>query len=253
MNAYEKLKKHHAKHIYTKGANKGDAPVSQRGKSHFRVIEYPDAYAVRMYNTDILMAYPDGRVIIDCEDYASRPTTQSNLNEALRKFVSPGVWMHSMRKFGYSQLVLGRVNTAGMREYYRYYNGITLDSNGTRQPQIVSELRHFNRKQLDKAQVTQFVADMQESGFKDAFKILHSVVTVDDVRMRIVSHLALRDANRADEWKWAIAKHAFRRYYNYKTNQYVNDKLTASETWSQLMRECKRDMYEIVPTEFTVV
>lgn len=256
MNTYEELARHHAKHIYTKGAHKGDAPMDKRGKTHLRVIKYPDAYAVRMYDTDILTATPDGRVVLDCNGYIERPTTQKNLTEALRKFVAPGVWVSSTRKFSYSQLVLC-VSQLGGRKLYRYYDGITLDMNSTSQEGfVISELRRFQRKQVDKEAVAAFYAGMERSGFKSAFKVLHSVMEWDDRVVGIVHNAmtrVLQDSEAARYWKPIIAKHTFRRYWNWKTGQYVIDKLDASAVWTALMRECKRDMFEVVPTEYTVI
>ena len=90
--AYGNLSLYHSRHVYKRGAYKGDAPAdsTNRGKSHFRVIKpdpaYPtDPYKVRFWSTNIIVAYPDGRIKINCNGYDNAPTTRRALNEGLAR------------------------------------------------------------------------------------------------------------------------------------------------------------------------
>ena len=99
MNMYTKLMMHLERHMYKRGAHKGDAPANKdrRGMSHFRVVKGNDSTVrIRMYNTDIITAHQDGSVRIDTNGYHTHNTTILRLNEALGWFFE-GVRVH-MRK-----------------------------------------------------------------------------------------------------------------------------------------------------------
>jgi hypothetical protein len=137
-----KLKLHLERHIYKRGQYKGDAPMEarQRSKNHYRVIDRGTHMAVRFHNTDIIKAYPDGKITIDCEGWADRITTKTHLNMAL-----PGAYyVASYKVHSHSQLVV-RTQTGR----YRYYDGITFDADGT----PTTELKPFLARRIDKDQV----------------------------------------------------------------------------------------------------
>jgi hypothetical protein len=130
-NAYGNLSLHHSRHEYKRGEHKGDAPAdgSNRGKSHFRVIKpdaaYPtDPYKVRFHATNILLAYPDGRIKINCNGFGDRPTTRVALMQALSICGIRG------------GLCSKRIGTCSQTELfiwgksYKYYDGMEFSADG---------------------------------------------------------------------------------------------------------------------------
>ena len=104
---YERLQAHLTKHAYKRGANKGDAPLdsSRRGRSHERVSTRRDHMAVRFWNTDVIRAYPDGRIVLNCGGWYMSPTTKTCVNDALRWFGGNIAWLYSDRLYGKTQTV----------------------------------------------------------------------------------------------------------------------------------------------------
>lgn len=130
--AYGNLSLHHSRHEYKRGQYKGDAPADAtlRGKSHFRVIKpnpaYPgDPYKVRFWATDIIVAYPDGRIKINCNGFDNRPTTRKAMNEAL------SLW--GFRGHLYSRRIgkLSQTAISSNGKSYRYYDVMEFDAEGT--------------------------------------------------------------------------------------------------------------------------
>ena len=257
MNAYEKIKQHHAANIYTKGTNKGDAPLTKRAKTKLRVIKYDDAYAVKMYNTDILTIYPNNHIVIDCNGHIERPTTQANLNEALGMFCG-GITVSKWNMFSNSQHILRTYEKIGgtYTEFkYRYYDGIELSLNND-DPEVVSELKPLKRKRIDKPRVAAFTEGMAQCGFKDAFKVMHAMCEVSnmgDTHSHAALDVQISEVEYSDYWLAIVANHSFRRYYNRESGKYVYDKQDAKDVWTSLMRECKRTMYEVVDTDVCCV
>lgn len=130
--AYGNLSLHHSRYIYKRGEHKGDAPADSynRGKSHFRVIKpdpaYPnDPYKVLFWQTNILLAYPDGRIKINANGFDSRSTTRSAMRDALSLCGFRGS-LYSMRLGTLSQTAV-RINGKS----YRYYDVMEFDAAGT--------------------------------------------------------------------------------------------------------------------------
>ncbi len=130
--AYGNLSLYHSRHVYKRGAYKGDAPAdsSRRGKSHFRIIKpndaYPsDPYLVRFWSTNILTAYPDGRIKINCNGFDDRPTTRTSMNLALSICGFRG-GLYSRRIGTLSQTAIS-INGKS----YRYYDVMEFDAEGT--------------------------------------------------------------------------------------------------------------------------
>ena len=250
---YETLAEFHATRIYTKGAHKGDAPLDKRSKSHLRVIKYDASYAVRFHNTDILTVEPSGSVYIDCEGWANRPTTQAAVNDALSVLFSyrkPS--LGSSRIFNHSQLVLYRYIPNKGYEKFKYYDGMSLDAHG----EIQSELKCFQRKQTNKAQVAAFTANIKESGFKDVFKVMHAGIEVpsplilhaiDDVATLVSSN------EYAEDWPKIISNAALDWTYSYTLGRRTIEVRSAAATWTNIMRDCKKKMFEIIDTDVFVV
>jgi hypothetical protein len=127
--AHAHLMLHHSRHRYAKGQFKGDAPADpdRRAKSHFRVTHHPhtNSYAVRFHYTDILTAYPDGSVVLNCNGWASHPTTRLAMRAAFGITNMP-FYLSSARLGGLSQPVL----YAQGRKPLRYYDGMMFDPQG---------------------------------------------------------------------------------------------------------------------------
>jgi len=254
MNMYTKLSMHLARHMYKKGAHKGDAPAysGRRGMSHFRVVKgNDDTMHIRMWNTNIITAYPDGRVQIDTNGYHSHNTTIIRLNDALLMFFEGvRVKMYKQSILSYSQPVL---NVDGKR--YSYYDGIRLSETG----EITTPLQAFEQKRVDKAETKALADDLQESGFKDAYALLYGMATPDDGDPRVPMFGvrlpdALIDNNQAEHWKPLIARYKFERYYSMSKGGYVfEEKSNAKACWATIMQNCKKNMYVVSRSETYVL
>ena len=244
---------HLSRHMYKRGRNKGDAPAdkTRRDMSHFRVMKDAEGkMRIRMYNTDIITAYPNGDVKIDTRGYYRHNTTIIRLNDALATFFDGArVQMYKNSILSYSQPVL-RVD--GKR--YSYYDGMTLNEQGT----IITPLQAFEQKRVDKAETKAFADDLKESGFTDAFKLLYSVATADDVEPDNYALFGVKlpevflNNDQADKWKTIIARNKFERRYNYGGYEYL-ERSTAKACWANLMAECKKNMYVVSRSETYVL
>lgn len=247
-----KLKLHLERHMYKRGRNKGDAPMGRRDKTHYRIIDRGTHLAVRFWNTDILRAYPDGNVMLDCNGWADSITTKIHLNDALPS----GWWIGSTNFRSESQLC---INTSAGR--YRYYDSIAFDANG----KPTTELRPFLAKRIDKEAVAELNQAMDEYGFKEMFKVLWGACEYEDsaISYRDPEHqwhwvrnkldLFYMPDVHANNWRYMIAYFAFKEYWGRdpqtNTARKVGHKLSPSETWSNIMRWVKKDMYKSIETE----
>lgn len=255
MNMYTKLMMHLERHMYKKGAYKGDAPAdkSRRGKSHFRVVKGNDgAMRVRMYGTDIITARQDGSVLIDTRGYHTHNTTIIRLNEALHWFFEGvRVYMNKQAVFSYSQPVL---NVDGKK--YSYYDGVILSEQG----EILTPLRAFEQKRTDRAETKTLADALKASGFTDAFKILYATTTAEDMEH---GNYALFGVNwqdilgnnaHADKWKLIIAKTKYvRNYWHRMGDSPWQEKSDAKGCWATIMAECKKNMYVVSRSETFVL
>jgi hypothetical protein len=250
---YEKLQAHLTKHAYTRGRNKGDAPLdaSRRGRSHERVTRCGDCMAVRFHRTNVILAYPDGRITINCDGWGMAPTTRSCINDALRWFGGNNAWMYSDRMYGKTQLVLK--TTRGM---HAYYDGITIDADGT----LLSEPKPFKGKRIDKAATKELYADMQECGFKDVFRLLHAVAEklphandplYETVRFARPSELRdfITQEVHSNKWPYVVDLVSFRSGFDWKTQRTLHIKYDYKTAWSNLMSAVKEDLYNTVAIE----
>lgn len=245
---HSKMKLHLERHIYKRGQYKGDAPMEarQRNKNHYRVADRGTHMAVRFHNTDILKAYPDGKVTIDCNGWADHITTKTHLTAAL----PPSWYVASYKVHSHSQMV---VRTPTGR--YRYYDGITFDADGT----PTTELKPFLAKRIDKDQVAELNKDMDEHGFKEMFKVLWGQAKPEDIHTNSEWRYASKDALfylpdvHAHQWINMVAYFSFDEKWKRDpvTDTYgkVYIKYDPSVAWANLMRWVKRDMYNIVETE----
>lgn len=256
MNMYTKLRFHLERHMYKKGANKGDAPANanRRGMDHFRVVKgNDDTYRVRMWHTDIITAYPSGDVKIDTEGYYSHNTTIIRLNEALHWFFEGvGACMYKRNVFSYTQPVL-RVN--GKR--YSYYDGITLNAQG----EILTPLQAFEQKRTDRAATKELAEDLVNSGFKDTFPLLYATTTPEDVGENNYSLFGinwsdlLANNDQAHHWKTIIARNKYERAWSFANGGGYTweEKSNAKACWASIMQYCKKNMYIVSRSETFVL
>lgn len=254
MNMYTKLTMHLERHIYKKGANKGDAPANKdkRRRDYHRVVKNNDGtMAVRLFGTDILTAYEDGTVRIHTDGWYARRLTILRLNESFGFFTGVSIGMRTQNIFSHNQPILS-VNG----KKYSYYDGITLNAQG----EIITELRAFEQKRIDKAESTEFADELKESGFKDAYNILYATTTPEHIGENNYELFGtnwrdvLVDNNRADKWQMLIARTKYYRYYSYKDGRFVTEeKATAKSCWATIMAECKKNMYVVSRSETFVL
>jgi len=125
--AHTYLMLHHSRHKYTRGQYKGDAPAdpTRRARSHFRVTHPPHTktYAVRFHYTDILTAFQDGSVMLNCNGWASSPSTRDAMGLAFGITKLP-FHLSSTRIGGLSQAAL----YVQGRKPLRYYDGMMFDA-----------------------------------------------------------------------------------------------------------------------------
>lgn len=248
MTAFTNLKMHLERHAYKKGAYKGDAPAdkSKRGKTMFRVVKRGDnKMAVRMWNTDIITAYDDGRLILDCDGWANSSTTKMRMHEAL--FLC-GIRAYLGSRVVSSKNQLCYVNAGDGAVVY--YDGMEIDSDGT----VRSELKPFMARRRDRTQTKAFEEEVAASGFKDVFKLLHATCEEDDreiIPARPTLHDILTSDVHANRWKPIVANFAWETETRWTPQgiKRTNIKHDASRTWSAIMERAKKDMYEEVPTD----
>jgi hypothetical protein len=253
FTAYTRLMSHIKAHAYMKGAYKGDAPADyrRRAKSHFRVISRGDRIAVHFHNTDILTAYPDGHLILDCSGWADSPTTKDAMGIALGLCYIRGGITSKMFSSKRQLCYYGRKDNAFV--HVIYYDGLTLDSTG----EITSELKPFRAKRRDRVATKEFEEEVKASGFKDMFKILHHTCDPEDI-MRIAPtdstvEQYVTNEHHANQWKPLVATYAWDREYHWDpltgTGKYTHIKRTASSTWTNLTNAAKKNMYEVLDTD----
>ena len=255
---HSKMKLHLERHVYKRGANKGDAPAGRRGQSDYRIIERKgnfgdDHMALRFYKTDILKAYPDGSITIHCDGYADRMTTKKHLNEWL--YNAPHrMYLGSRRIMSESQLVV-----ATSKGTYRYYDGISFDANGA----PTTPLKPFRALRIDRDEVAELNKALDENGFKEMFKVLWGAVTSDDCpnRYDYRSWMSLKDRTDvfsmpdtyAEGWREMVAYFAFdsETYWDESKAQYNIRyiKRSPTNTWGALMSWAKHGMYKTIETE----
>lgn len=246
MNAYTKLKLHLERHAYKRGKFKGSAPAdaSRRGKSIFRVLRRSeDIMCVRMHSTDIIKAYPDGRVVLNTNDWWGSSTTRLRFTEALRWFVGFGA-LYMKNFMGVSQPVL-RLGTYE----YKYYDGMEFDQHG----HLTSPAVPFEMKRIDKEASTEFMAEIKESGFKAMFPLLYANVEPGtNTVIRIAD--ALTDANQAHRWSEIISEFKFMQVFDHKAGCRIHmEKGDAKKCWAAIMARCKKDMYVKLLSDKTVL
>jgi hypothetical protein len=167
MNAHSHLSMHLSRHVYKRGQYEGQAPAdpSRRAYTTMRVIrnDYDSSYAVRFHHTDILTAYPDGRVVLRCNGWDSNPSTRQAM------FLASSIAKLNPR------INLCTHNGNGLRTTafrgYAFYDGLTLDSNDPTLPQI-TPVRPLNKYVKDRDQTTLVRAEAKD--FRGVLPVLHA-------------------------------------------------------------------------------
>lgn len=249
---HSKMKLHLERHVYKRGKNKGDAPAGKRYKSHYLIIDRNDHMALRFHKTDILKAYPDGSITIDCDGYADRPTTKAHLNQWL--YQNDRMCVGSRRIMSENQLVVYTPTSL-----YRYYDGISFDANGA----PTTPLKPFRALRIDKEEVAELNQAMDENGFKEMFKVLWGAVTHDDCpnRYDYCSWMGVNDRTDvfsmpdtyAEGWREMVAYFAFdtETYWDEEKARYATrtTKREPPAVWKAIMEWAKAKMYRTIETE----
>lgn len=237
MTVHTKLKLYLDRNVFKRGQYKGDAPLGKRWRTHVRLVNAYDTIRVRMWGTDILKAYEDGRVVLDTRGWYDRPTTKLRMNEALG-FFNGHVRIGSHKVMGMSQPYL-RANGKTVR----YYDGIELDSEGN----VTSELKPFERRQIDRAATKELREDMAACGFTGVFKVLHAASEneADSDYFPIKVRNVVTSECYANHWPRMVARCTWERI-GYSGNY---RKRSASAAWAFLMNQLRKDCYEVIATD----
>jgi len=236
---------HLERHKYKRGMYKNAAPLDgrKRQRNHVRVLRRNDnAMVVRMYSTDILTAYEDGRIVIDTRGWYDRPTTKARLNEAFG-FVPFHIGIGSWSVKSLNQTAL-RVN----RTLYKYFDEIELDGEGN----ILSDLHAFDARHIDKHEIEGFREDIVESGFKAVFPVL--AANVEDHNNRGIWNpstivKAITQECHANDWPEIVSRYAFLRTHWPKESE----RLPVKQTWARLMSDLRKEFMATSITDITSI
>jgi hypothetical protein len=262
MTTYDKLQTALLLNAYKRGQFKGDAPAdpSRRSRSHIRIVKRnflegkPQYMTIRMYNTDILTASPDGSISINLGGWSDSSTTREAINDALRSYCPirplPHVGTHMV--FSMSQLCV----TMGNKRY-RYYGGIAFDAAGN----LTTEPEYFEALRMDTEASKEFIAEIKASGFKDMFPLLYATATwtnAYDGRRAHSLRNCLGNDYHANEWPEivAVAKYEARWVWNTTAQTRANDhveKGDAESCWESIMARAKSDLTRAVKSTTTEV
>lgn len=247
MNTYDKLAAALEANMYKRGAYQGDAPAdpSRRNRNHIRIVKRSGTMTVRMYNTDILTAYPDGRIVINLGNWSTSSTTRETINEALRDYctIRPRPYVGAQTVFSLSQLCVMVDNKS-----YRYYGGITFDADG----KLTTEPDQFEALRMDTEASKEFMAEVKTSGFKDMFPLLYAAATPTtayDGRRAHSLRTCLGNDYHANEWAEIVAAAKYSAQWG---NTYV-EAGDAKSCWESIMARAKSDLTRPVPSTTTEV
>lgn len=248
MTTYSKLNAALLTHAYKRGPFKGDAPADpeRRSRNHVRIVRGTDCIYLRMYRTDMITAYPDGRISIDLRGWGDSTTTRRNLNGAFNRYVPFRPYIHAHSVFSLSQTCMTVVNKT-----YKYYDGMEFNDFGD----LLTAPARFEAMRIDKADPTAFQRELKESGFKDMFPVLYATAPAERVvttwsgpslRNRLTSTIY------ADDWLDIVSesKHVMR----WRNGSYGADESgDAKACWAAIMATAKTDMYVTLRSDTTVI
>jgi len=248
MTPYEILEARHAKTIYMRGEFKGDAPLERRRATHQRIVK-GENMVVRMHDTDILIAYRNGSIMIDLNGWEGSSTTKAALNYALY-----------VCKLG---LAIGTKVVMGMRQtvisaptaYYLYYDGMQFNGDST----LASTPRAFEMRRINADESKEFMDAVKASGFKGAYPVLYAACQAPEKLSYNGKYWMdyMQDADHADEWPGIIEHFKFEQGWQYTPGHGNGHKYgiyeigDAKTCWTRMMNIAKRDMYDTTRSEVT--
>jgi len=211
LSAHARLTVHLDKHMYKRGYNIGDAPADKdnRAKTNFRVIKRGENMAVRLHGTDILTAYPNGDVVLDCRGWAHSMTTKEAMGFALGKFHPTYINIGSYKFKGNSQTCLYLPDGRAVR----YYDGIRISQTS----EVLTPLQAFKCTRIDRVQSKALADGVKASGFKNVFAMLYATATLQDRDryLNITGTEIVINADNAESWPTIVAQAKFvGRYYH---------------------------------------
>lgn len=251
MTAYSKLNATLLTDAYKRGQFKGDAPADphRRSRNHVRIVKGHDCIHLRMYATNIITAYPDGRIYLDLRGYSASITTRQNLNDAFARYVPFRPYIHTRSVFSLSQNCLTVGNNT-----YKYYDGMEFNDSG----EMLTAPERFEAVRIDKDESAAFQRELKESGFKDMFPVLYATATSPDPRMpqftargsRLRDRLTM--ACHANEWPEVVASSKY--VMRWRNGSYGADESgDAKSCWASIMATAKHDMYVTLRSDTTVI
>jgi hypothetical protein len=248
MNMYTKLAAALEKTKYLRGQYKDDAPADpkRRARNHVRIVSYADKMVIRMHNTDIIKAYPDGSICLDARGWYSNPTTRKAFNDAFRAYgTEPRLYIGSKVVFGLSQTAL----FVGGKTYL-YYDGMTFDAEG-----VLTSVPHpFRARRIDKAETAELAEGVKSSGFKDMFPLLYATCQPTDTpvyvsRANLVDMLTSEQS--ANKWSELVATYKYTHMGGWNSQRHEVG--NAKTCWSSIMAVAKAGMYRIVDSTTTEI
>jgi hypothetical protein len=183
--------------------------------------------------------------MLDCRGWITSPTTTAAVREATN-FMPFHFAVGSRSVMSLNKMVVIRRG-----ETILYYDGITFDGEGN----VITPLRPFDARRIDKAESKEFMDGIQASGFKDMYKILYATVQPPEAtpyNPRLLSDV-LTDPEHAADWPDIIAKYKYEHKWEYSASSGMCrgwvELGTAKSCWSRIMAVCKKDMYSTIKTE----
>ncbi len=245
MNLYQILSLRHSRDVYKRGRFKGDAPADRdrRAKTHFRIVKHDEFMGVIFHRTQIITAYPDGRVRLRANGYQNSPTTRD-------AFSHMGFVFQSKYNNGYKNtLVRGYLSGCGVNDWHVFYDDMMLDSLG----HLIGEAKPQYKYVADRAARKEFDADAAE--FRSLIPLLlatsHSRVSA--ARDRLGSFIARTEASYCRSRTRAILELGNAEQYADLVDAWSryaydegNNALCHKRLWSALRASCVRDMRNIV-------
>jgi hypothetical protein len=237
--AHSWLMLHHSRCQYARGQYKGDAPAdsSRRGKSHFRVIHNPHTktYAVRFHHTDILTAFQDGSIMLDCNGWSSSVTTRDAMRMAFAITKLP-FCLSSTRIGGLSQSVL---YVQGQKPL-RYYDGVMFDA----QHNLTTERKPFQKQVTNRDETREFREAAKT--FRAMLPVLHAGYEGSTTHRAHTSPLSNRAYSMCTRPEDIFTRYDADAYPDIVAAFYAD---TWQETWRNLYRAAAARMKMIVNVE----
>lgn len=247
VNPYKRMLRHINEHKYTRGINKGDAPLNpnRRRRDWERVVQHPDRITIHRYNTDIITAYPDGRVVLDFDGWESSPTTRVCATVALY-LMGIRASVGSTRYKNLSQVCINLPSGT-----YKYYAGMELIQEDGQW--VVIDPKPFQAKVRDTERTSAFDEAVKASGFKNLFPILHINAQPEDREYHPGAPELITDADCAEHWPGIVAWFKWHAGYDMRTMHRHWLEHDRAKTWTAIMHRCKGPMTKLVSTDITVL